>query len=132
MEMTYDGALVMPSSYAVMDEEEMMYLEGGAISVDKAATYINVGVQGILLAVGIGFGVSSIMWFINNSVNGLVVASLTRAVTSVLASFGFTVASGLYGMLSTANANWSIGYGIANYIDQRVEKGRKRNDKVIG
>ena len=29
MEMCYDGALVMPSSYAVMDEEEMMYVEGG-------------------------------------------------------------------------------------------------------
>ena len=29
MEMTYRGALVMPSSYAMMDEEEMTYLEGG-------------------------------------------------------------------------------------------------------
>ena len=29
MEMCYDGALVMPSNYAVMDEEEMMYTEGG-------------------------------------------------------------------------------------------------------
>ena len=29
MEMTYGGALVMPNSYAMMDEEEMMYLEGG-------------------------------------------------------------------------------------------------------
>ncbi|MCM1499741.1 MAG: hypothetical protein NC124_14865 [Clostridium sp.] len=29
MEMCYDGALVMPSSYAVMDEEEMTYVEGG-------------------------------------------------------------------------------------------------------
>lgn len=29
MEMTYDGMLVMPSSYAVMDEEEMTYVEGG-------------------------------------------------------------------------------------------------------
>ena len=27
--MTYGGALVMPSSYAMMNEEEMMYLEGG-------------------------------------------------------------------------------------------------------
>lgn len=27
--MTYDGALVMPSSYAVMEQEEMTYLEGG-------------------------------------------------------------------------------------------------------
>lgn len=31
MEMCYDGALVMPSSYAVMNEEEMMYVEGGGI-----------------------------------------------------------------------------------------------------
>ena len=29
MEMCYDGALVMPSSYVVMDEEEMTYVEGG-------------------------------------------------------------------------------------------------------
>ena len=29
MEMCYDGTLVMPSSYAVMDEEEMTYVEGG-------------------------------------------------------------------------------------------------------
>ena len=27
--MSYDGTLVMPSSYAVMDEEEMTYVEGG-------------------------------------------------------------------------------------------------------
>lgn len=30
MEMCYDGALVMPSSYAVMSEDEMTYVEGGA------------------------------------------------------------------------------------------------------
>lgn len=29
MEMCYDGALVMPSSYAVMGEDEMTYVEGG-------------------------------------------------------------------------------------------------------
>lgn len=30
MEMCYDGALVMPSNYAVMNEDEMTYVEGGA------------------------------------------------------------------------------------------------------
>ncbi len=30
MDMCYEGALVMPSSYAVMNEEEMTYVEGGA------------------------------------------------------------------------------------------------------
>lgn len=31
MELSYDGALVMPSNYAIMNEEEMRNLEGGAI-----------------------------------------------------------------------------------------------------
>lgn len=29
MEMCYSGTIVMPSSYAVMDEEEMTYIKGG-------------------------------------------------------------------------------------------------------
>lgn len=29
MKMCYDGALAMPSSYVVINEEEMTYLEGG-------------------------------------------------------------------------------------------------------
>ncbi len=29
MEMCYEGALVMPSNYAVMSEDEMTYVEGG-------------------------------------------------------------------------------------------------------
>ena len=41
LEMTYDGTLVMPSSYAVMDEDEMMYLEGGAIKMTINATTAN-------------------------------------------------------------------------------------------
>lgn len=30
MEMCYDGALVMPNNYAVVNEEEMTYVDGGA------------------------------------------------------------------------------------------------------
>lgn len=36
MEMCYDGALVMPSSFALMNEEEMMYVEGGKFSKSAA------------------------------------------------------------------------------------------------
>ncbi len=32
--MSYTAALKMPSSYAVMNEEEMTYLEGGGINVN--------------------------------------------------------------------------------------------------
>lgn len=35
MDMCYDGALVLPSSYAVMDEEEMCYTEGAGIYISN-------------------------------------------------------------------------------------------------
>ena len=42
MEMCYDGTLVMPSSYAVMDEEEMTYVEGGkAITIATSREYLS-------------------------------------------------------------------------------------------
>lgn len=44
MEMCYEGALVMPSSYAVMNEEEMTYVEGGlSWSGAKTAVYSALG-----------------------------------------------------------------------------------------
>ncbi|MDD6069930.1 MAG: hypothetical protein PUC12_03845 [Clostridiales bacterium] len=42
MEMCYDGALIMPSSYAVMSEEEMTYVEGGW---KRVKTWNGVGVR---------------------------------------------------------------------------------------
>lgn len=41
MEMCYDGALVMPSSYAVMSEDEMCYVDGGG----KAQQIVYSGVK---------------------------------------------------------------------------------------
>ena len=57
MEMCYQGTLAMPKSYAVMDQDEMMYVEGGFyINKNKCATmatYISmlVGVSKAALAV---------------------------------------------------------------------------------
>lgn len=50
MEMCYDGALVMPSSYAVMDEEEMMYVEGGAYISADTCNAIAVVCCGVVVA----------------------------------------------------------------------------------
>jgi len=42
MEMCYEGALVMPSSYAVMNEEEMTYVEGGGdVALSMKKSYLN-------------------------------------------------------------------------------------------
>ena len=56
MEMCYDGALVMPSSYAVMNEEEMTYVEGGMKAWQKAAIIAGVGAAGVGLVVALSYG----------------------------------------------------------------------------
>lgn len=51
MEMCYDGALMMPSSYAVMNEDEMTYVEGGMAWWQKTAIIIGAAaVAGALTA----------------------------------------------------------------------------------
>ena len=53
MDMCYDGTLVMPSSYVLMDEEEMMYVEGGiAIPNWVVSGAVNVGICVALGGVG--------------------------------------------------------------------------------
>ena len=44
MELTYQSAMVMPASYAILTEEEMTYTEGGALTEMQAAV-INFGIN---------------------------------------------------------------------------------------
>lgn len=53
MEMCYDGALMMPSSYAVMYEDEMTYVEGGG----TFSIHISARAMNIILTVGVGTAV---------------------------------------------------------------------------
>lgn len=50
MDMCYDGALVMPSNYVVMNEEEMTYVEGGGTVKLKIKN--NSFIIGALAAIG--------------------------------------------------------------------------------
>ena len=62
MVMTYDGALVMPSSYAVMNEEEMCYLDGGVsfkVKKDTCAT-ISTYISGVLGLCATGLGIAAL------------------------------------------------------------------------
>lgn len=57
MEMCYGGALVLPSSYAVMDEDEMTYVEGGALTTgQKAAIIAGIAIGGVALFVALAYG----------------------------------------------------------------------------
>ena len=53
MEMCYDGALVMPSSYAVMSEEEMTYVEGGGLGKHwyNSTGFVGSAIEGLLYLV---------------------------------------------------------------------------------
>ena len=79
MEMCYGGALAMPSNYAVMNEEEMMYTAGGVktyrYTTASEAEYslkVNAAFYG---AVAIGAGVGGAV----TSVTGLGVAAFLAA-----------------------------------------------------
>ena len=99
MVMTYDGALVMPSSYAVMNEEEMTYVEGGI----KIATWVGTAV--IDAAVTVAFGgaaTTAVGWLLGKGVG---------AVTNALVS-GTSVWAGLL-----KNA---LGNGMASFLTSKL------------
>lgn len=50
MEMCYDGTLVMPSSYAIMNEDEMAYVEGGSVTINITRALIIAAVGKIVIS----------------------------------------------------------------------------------
>ena len=62
MVMCYDGALVMPSNYAVMDSEEMTYVEGG-IALSTVATLITIGISVCGASYGSGVAVGQRLYY---------------------------------------------------------------------
>ncbi len=85
--MSYAGTLTMPSSFAVMEEDEMMYLEGGYF-VSKTDC-----INGIAAA---GMNPST---FINAA---LTVALVSKAVRWVATKFG-----GIWGVVAGMLASWA-------------------------
>ncbi len=72
MEMCYEGAFLMPSNYAIMDEEEMTYVEGGgtkSFSSRKAAAaeYATVGTRIQVASVLGGAGIAVLCTLIGGS-----------------------------------------------------------------
>ena len=106
MEMCYDGALVMPSSYAVMNEEEMTYVEGGGttFTLNKSkcaqiATYIY----------GAGFGVTAALAL------GKVRAALYAAGGKVV-NFIRAVCSTAWGIVGAVVSSIIAGLALSNIV----------------
>ncbi len=127
MEMTYNGALVMPKNYAVMTDDEMCYTEGGiyfsnsTIKKATAACFYSAGINplgGVLIGLGV--------W----KVRAIIIAGYAK-VAAKLGAF-----SGVLGVALTimgAYAIVSIGYDIADALIQGkgVDIGIKKSKSGI-
>ena len=86
MEMSYGGTLVMPKSYAVMDQEEMCYVEGGA-SWSRAFGKYKVTVSDVRAAFVAALGVAAAVCTIAASIKGLVGPFSAFAAATIISSF---------------------------------------------
>lgn len=119
MEMTYGGALVMPSSYAMMDEEEMMYLDGG-LNLDYKWYYQD--------KIGAAIGAAAIKEKYNwNNISTFDLAA--EIFTHAIAYYDFglllAVAKGLGFATSIANSILG-GIDVENKLDTKTICGVKR------
>ena len=112
MEMCYDGALVMPSNYAVMSEDEMMYVDGGALTkVQKGLIIAGVVAAGVAFAVALAYGQ---VWLglkfakaiFGKALRAVMVKNagtvITLIATCIASSFGISAAA------TTATIKWII------------------------
>ncbi len=110
MEMCYNDALVMPKNYAVINEEEMMYLDGGA---KKYVGYISANTCSRAAAVAaIGGGILTILCgaaTVVSAIATLASCGTLAAGTAILAGItavvggGTMVISGYLWLASTYN-----------------------------
>lgn len=113
MEMCYDGTLIMPSNYVVMDAEEMTYVDGGTATTFKDNM------------VGLWNNSADIRYALKAS--GLTYAMITAAAsysyTMAVATFGTPIiaaASVLSSPVGGAIAALSVGAAVAYLWNKRV------------
>lgn len=121
MEMTYGGALVMPSSYAVMDEEEMMYLEGGIEwESSKVANGIDLIVTVLFAVSGVVSGVNMVREILRRNTKGAIMVLTSTALKWAGMSIASSTLTGIYSIISFVS-NFTIGNGIVwaiNHYDK--------------
>lgn len=120
MEMCYDGALVMPSRYAVMDSEEMIYVEGGIrVSTWILSTAIDVAVS---LMFG-GAATTAIGWLLGKGMSKVMKALVKGTsrwcglLRNVLGNGTANWISSKLGMVGVAIGFTSVGGTVMNLWD---------------
>ncbi len=116
MELCYDGALVMPSSYMVMDEDEMSYTEGGEAKYLSKQQCINglisVGINSPQAAIAGALTFTLAKLFIKKvaafcGVAAVVVSTILSWAATQVVNFGISVARGAINNGVTISWNWN-------------------------
>ncbi|MDE5777977.1 MAG: hypothetical protein K2I10_05655 [Lachnospiraceae bacterium] len=116
MEMCYDGALVMPSSYAVMSEDEMTYVEGGAskfLSKGKcidALVAIGINSPQLAIAGALTYTLAKCLIRKISTIAGLAAKVVTFILTwaaGQVVAFGVALARGALNRGVTVGWNWN-------------------------
>ncbi len=126
MEMCYDGALVMPSSYVVMNEEEMTYLDGGTSYTTYKGNKAWVQISKMMMSVSTWAGTTKnlIAAAAGSSATGVglviaVVAALGASLTAASAgvqvcmtalAMGYTIADGGFKCAEWGIFSWSYNF----------------------
>lgn len=112
MEMCYDGALVMPSSYAVMNSEEMTYVDGGVSAKVKwwgiQIKFTGRDAEGLAWAFGVGSGAA---WLASELSAPTVVGGLAWGAIAASLALATSVVGGINwlkkGRGFTLNRSWN-------------------------
>lgn len=113
MDMTYDGALVMPSGSTLMNEEEMTYIEGGytfSMSRDNVAMLIDVAAivltAGLSSSATVGKFAAKIGW---NKLKSAVAGAIVKiGISEVAANAAVDILKTVTGFSIGAAAAWCL------------------------
>lgn len=108
IKMVYDGTLVMPTSYALMDREELTYVDGGGtFKVQIGEKSFVMGALGVLGGGATATAISAALDAIGVSIAAAI--ELGTAGAGTLAAGAFILA---WGGIASAIAGYAVNYGI--------------------
>lgn len=121
MEMCYDGALVMPSNYAVMSEDEMTYVHGGK---SATANFANIGVaQSYFANLGARYRIIAVTANLSCMLSGAVLGGIGGVYGSVAGA----IVGELGGLVcSTVIYGWGTTYSDIAYDLSKYKKKNRR------
>ena len=119
MVMTYNEALVMPSNYAVMDEEEMTYVEGGGTFQTVAYHTVSFGINAAFNGLFGGGSIKAIGSIIKAVGTDTLKQTIKKALTKwVSVRVANTIVSGVLGTLLNS-LSLSVGGVVASWLDKK-------------